>query len=234
MGKITHTTPKALVSVRGCPAIEHVLVGLREYGFHDVIVVIGHLGDQIRTRLGTGERLGARITYVNQEHAEGTARALALARSAVGRSDLLLTFSDILTDPVNYGGMRNAFYAGACDALGAIRRVDDPCRGAAVYLDQANSITRIVEKPPLGTSTTPWNHSGMYCFAPVVFDYVERVGPSARGEYEVTDAVSLMITDGRPVKAHELSGYWIDLASPAEIPVAERMLEQKDLKDERS
>ena len=86
------------------------------------------------------------------------------------------------------------------------------------------NILNFIEKPPIGTSTTPWNHSGMYCFRPMIFDYLERVQPSARGEYESPDAVREMISDKRNLKAFELSGYWRDLAAPDDVREAERLL----------
>src|SRR5207237_8956051 len=134
------------------------------------------------------------------------------SRERIGGEDLLLTFTDILTTPANYARMRAVFDSERCDVTAAIRNVGDPCKGAAIYLEAENDIVRIVEKPPRGTSTTPWGHAGLYCFRSEIFSYLERIGPSARGEYEVTDAVALMIAEGKRVKAVELQGMWKDLA----------------------
>jgi UDP-N-acetylglucosamine diphosphorylase / glucose-1-phosphate thymidylyltransferase / UDP-N-acetylgalactosamine diphosphorylase / glucosamine-1-phosphate N-acetyltransferase / galactosamine-1-phosphate N-acetyltransferase len=224
MGDLTRTTPKPMLPVAGVPMIERVIQSLIDTGLREFVIVSGHLGQIVRAYLGTGDKLGCHIDHVVQEKLDGTASALKLTRDAVGDSSLLLTFADILMEPSNYTGIRTVFEEHRCDVAAAVRRVDDPHLGAAVYIDSDWNVVNIIEKPPKGTSTTPWNHSGMYCFQPAIYDYLEKIEPSGRGEYEIPDAVRGMIGDGLCVKAYQLDGYWKDLASPADIREAEALL----------
>jgi dTDP-glucose pyrophosphorylase len=221
MGEITRTTPKPLIPVAGIPALTRVITAAASQGFREFVVVTGYLGNLVRERLGDGHQFGVTINYVHQEHQTGTGSALLLTREAVGDSDLLLCFADILTSPENYGAMRNRFDQEQCDITAALRRVDDPWRAAAVYVDGQMNIERIIEKPPIGSSTTPWAHAGMYCFRSEIYGYVENIQPSPRGEYEVVDAVAQMIAEGKRVRGMELTGYWKDLATPEDVREAE-------------
>jgi UDP-N-acetylglucosamine diphosphorylase / glucose-1-phosphate thymidylyltransferase / UDP-N-acetylgalactosamine diphosphorylase / glucosamine-1-phosphate N-acetyltransferase / galactosamine-1-phosphate N-acetyltransferase len=224
MGELTRTIPKPLVPVAGVPSLERIILGLKSAGFSEFVIVTGYLGSQVREYFASGDKLGVKIVYVHQEVQEGTARALLLCREACDSNDLLLTFADIITSAENYKRIRESFYRYNCDVIGGIRRVDDPHKGAAVYLDKGWNILRMIEKPPRGTSTTPWNHAGMYCFNSEIFKYLKEIQPSPRGEYEIADAVTQMIADGKTVKAIELTSYWNDLATPEDVQAAEGFL----------
>lgn len=225
MGDITRTTPKPLVPVAGIPAIERIVRALHSQAFKELLIVTGHLGDQIRAHLGDGSALGVSINYFHQETQEGTAHAVRLTRDAIGKSDFLLCFGDILTSAENYGHMRDIFYAENCEATAGCRRVEDPYRGAAVYVDEQMRVTKIIEKPPKGTSTTNWNHAGMYCFHASVFDRIEKIQRSIRNEYEIVEAVAGMVKDGKLVRLVELQGLWKDLATPEDVREAEELLQ---------
>lgn len=80
MQPVTTTLPKVLIPVLGRPFAELQLEWLRREGVRDVLYSIGHLGDQVRTTLGDGSRLGLRITYVDEgTDLRGSAGALRLA-----------------------------------------------------------------------------------------------------------------------------------------------------------
>jgi dTDP-glucose pyrophosphorylase len=152
----------------------------------------------------------------------GTAKAALLAREWVGDDPFLLTFGDILAESDHYIGMKDAF-AGTEGVLAA-RYVEDPFQGAAIYVDDKRLVTRIIEKPVKGTSTTHWNSAGIYVFAPVVFEELERVPLSERGEYELTSAITQMLDAGRTLKMFALDGDWLDVGRPEDIETAQRII----------
>ncbi len=161
-------------------------------------------------------------TYRRQTHPDGTARALLLARDALQDEPFLLSWGDIVVTPSTYADLMAAFAAHACDALLTVNPVDDPWRGAAVYVDDTRRVTRLVEKPPRGTSQTGWNNAGLFIFTPLVLAYAERLPPSSRGEYELPQALSAMIDDGCLVRALPVGGFWSDLGTPEDLAAAER------------
>jgi len=224
MGKITETLPKPLVPVLGRPALQWVVDGLVEAGVREFVIVTGYLSGQVRAAMGSYRPDEINIQFVEQDQQAGTAHAMRLTREAVAGAPVVLAFADIMTSPRNFAAMIDRFKKNECALVGGVRDVGDPWRAAAVYVDGEFNIQRIVEKPAPGTSSTPWAHAGVYCFINSIYDYIEKVQPSARGEYEITDAVSMMIADGLCCQAQELTGYWKDLATPEDVVEAEKMM----------
>jgi len=224
MGALTASTPKPLLGLCGRPIIEHILDGFRRAGVEDVVIVTGYLGEQIEAALGDGSRLGLRLQYRRQTATDGTARALLLARDLIADHPFLLSWGDVVIDIEPYAAIVRAFETRPCDLLLSVNPVDDPWRGAAVYVDETYRVTRLIEKPPRGTSTTPWNNAGIFVHTPLTFKYAERLAPSERGEYELPQAIGAMIEDGRRVYAFRLPGFWSDLGTPEDLAAAQSKL----------
>lgn len=222
MGKLTASTPKPLLRLGGRPIIEHILAGLHTAGVRDVVIVTGYRGEQIETHLGDGSRLGVHVVYRRQSAPEGTARALLLARPVVGDQAFVLSWGDIVVEPSAYAGLLDAFNRTPCDILLAVNPVDDPWRGAAVYVDDDWRVRNVVEKPPCGTSQTRWNNAGLFVFTARIFSYAAQLRPSPRGEYELPQAFGAMVADGLAVRAYPVRGYWSDLGTPEDLVAAER------------
>jgi NDP-sugar pyrophosphorylase family protein len=228
MGALTADRPKPLLRLNGQPIIEHILRGLRAAGIREAVIVTGYRGAQIEAHLEDGRRLDMRLTYRRQHVADGTARALLLARAAVADAPFLLSWGDVLVRPQTYVALLDDFTRHACDALLTVNQVADPWRGAAVYVDAGGTVTRLVEKPPRGSSTTPWNNAGIFVFTPLILAYAARVPASPRGEYELPQALAAMIGDGRAVRAMPVGGFWSDVGTPEDLAAAERALSMED------
>jgi NDP-sugar pyrophosphorylase family protein len=227
MGTLTADTPKPLLTVRGRALIEHVLTGLAAAGIERAVVVTGYRGEQIEAALGDGAALGLSLTYVRQERAEGTARALLLTRhlvapQLVGGAAFALSWGDVLVPRVFYRDLLAASAASGADVQLAVNEIDDPWQGAAVYVDADWRVTQLVEKPARGTATTRWNNAGIFVFRPSIFDYASALAPSARGEYELPQAIARMIEDGRDIRALPVRGFWSDVGTPADLARAEQ------------
>jgi NDP-sugar pyrophosphorylase family protein len=225
MGPLTANVPKPLLALRGRPIIEHILTGLHAAGIREVVVVTGYLAEQIERHLGSGEALRMRLSYRRQTRPEGTARALLLARDAIRAEPFLLSWGDIVVEPGQYAALLDDYRRVRCDALLSVNATEDPWQGAAVYVDEHWRVTSLVEKPPRGSSRTPWNNAGIFVLAPLVLEYAERLSPSPRGEYELPQAIAAMIADGRDVRACPVRGFWSDLGRPEDLAVAESALE---------
>lgn len=221
MGALTEHTPKPLLPLQGRPIIEHIIVGLRAAGVDEAIVITGYRGEQIEAHLGDGSGFGVRCAYRRQERPEGTAKALLLAADSVAHRPFVLSWGDIVISSPNYAALTAEFARHPCDALLMVNEIDDPWRGAAVYVDADWRVTRLVEKPPRGTSQTRWNNAGIFVFAPLIFTYAECLQPSPRGEYELPQAIAAMIRDGRTVRACAVHGFWSDVGTPDDLAVAE-------------
>ena len=222
MGALTATIPKPLLPLHGRPIIEHIITGLCRAGVRDLVIVTGYLGEHIEAHLGDGARLGVRIAYRRQARPDGTARALLLARDAVGEQPFVVSWGDVIVDPDNYAALLAEFRRVPCDVLLTLNATDDPWRGAAVYVDDAWRVTQLVEKPPRGSSRTPWNNAGVFVATAALWSYAERLELSARGEYELPQAIAAMVAGGCVVRALPLRGAWSDLGTPEDLVAAER------------
>jgi len=214
MGGITETTPKPMLTVEGRPMLEHILDRLAEAGIREFFIVVGYHRELIEDYFRTW-RLP--IHFQVQDPVNGTGSAALLAKEFVGMNSFLLTYGDILCDAEEYLRCRQVLDSSPDTAVAlAVKAVDDPWQGAAVY--EANGrIERIVEKPPKGTSGTPWNSAGFYAFRPVVFEYLARVKPSPRNEYELTSAIDMMIADGLDLRIAPIAGAWRDVGRPEDL-----------------
>jgi NDP-sugar pyrophosphorylase family protein len=217
MGEATAELPKPMLEVRGRPMLEHVLDNLAASGVERFFLVVGYRRESIESYFRAW-RLP--IEFRLQEKPDGTGSAALLAREFGSADPFLLTFGDILCDPAAY--LRcGAELLGhpAAQAVMGVRWVDDPWRGAAVY-EEGGRMTRVIEKPAPGTSTTHWNSAGLFAFRPRVFDYLARLEPSVRGEYELTSAYEMMLADGIEVRIAPVDGAWRDVGTPEDLSAA--------------
>lgn len=218
LGAITAHYPKALLEVGGRPIIVRIIDGLARAGITDLAIVNGHEAALLEAEVGSGAQSGIQVSYLRQERLEGTARALALARSFAGEDSFFFGWGDILVEPGNYDRVLKA--ARFADAVLAVNEVDDPTAGAAVYVDGEMRVTRIVEKPAPGTSSTRWNNAGFGVLGPAIWPEIDRLTPSARGEYELPQAIAALVDSGAAVRAVPVEGPWFDIGAPDDLAAA--------------
>ena len=97
LGALTATTPKALVPVAGRPVLAWVLRGLALAGASEIIVVVGHLGEQIEACVA--DLSPVPVAVVHQREARGTADALLAAAERVGPAPFMYGWGDTIADP---------------------------------------------------------------------------------------------------------------------------------------
>lgn len=113
---ITETIPKALVDVAGRPFVMRQLDLLKSQGVHRVVLCVGYLGEQIRSQVGDGSRLGMEITYsFDGSRLLGTGGALRRALSLLGGQFFVFYGDSYL--PVDFGAVERAFVASGKPAL---------------------------------------------------------------------------------------------------------------------
>lgn len=210
MQTLTESVPKPMLEVAGRPLLARVVENLREAGLEELLIVTGYRAEQVESYFARESG----IEFRRQEVRDGTASAAMLAWDWATADDFLLTFGDILTEPEVYVAMARKL--AGYEAVLAVKHVDDPWPGAAVYAE-GDRVTRIIEKPPRGTSSTHWNSAGIYCFRASVWTELARVPLSPRGEYELTDAVRLLVEGGAPVTFYAVPGWWRDIGRPEDL-----------------
>ncbi len=216
---MTQEMPKPMLLIHGRPMLEVILERLASSGISRFLIVIGYHGETIRRHFVKTNPMSPQVDFVWQNPVNGTGSGALLARDFVSENPFLLTYGDILCDGAEYRRVSSILVRepGIVAAL-AVKAVDDPWQGAAVY-EQQGRITRIIEKPPRGSSTTQWNNAGLYAFRRPVFEYLERLQLSVRGEYELTDALQAMLTDGLDLRISPIEGPWRDVGRPEDLRI---------------
>ena len=231
LGELTKNIPKPMIEVAGKPVCEHVMRRIQRAGIDDFVLVTKYLSEKVRDYFGDGSRFGMHVEYVEQGEKYGTGYAFACARELAGDGPALMTFADVVMSAGNYDGALMVYTNHRGGGVVTLNEVPDPCRGADVQLDEENKIARLVEKPPPGTKPTYLNSSGLFVFDPIIFNYLDRLEPSPRGEYELPDAINAMAADGIAIYPYHLQGFWKDVGTVEDLKVATELIEDEELSD---
>jgi dTDP-glucose pyrophosphorylase len=212
MRDLTRELPKPMLEVRGKPVLQHIVERLRDTGLTNLLIVVGWRADVVQNFFGDGAQLGVRIRYETQTVQDGTGRVVALAREFAEDDPFLLSYGDILVAAENYRRICDALQG--TEAVLTVKRSDDVSQGGAVFVNDKFELTDLREKPKPGELTSPWYNAGVYAFRPGIFEYIAKLQPSPRGEYELTDAIRNLALDGKKVQAIEIAGDWVDVRDP--------------------
>ena len=212
MRELTNALPKPMLSVQGKPVLQHIIEGLRESGLTHLQIIIGWHGEAVQEFFGDGSNLYTHVEYATQVVQDGTGKVIELARPFVGNEPFVLSYGDILIAPQNYPRICAAL--NGAEAVVSVKRNEDVTQGGAVFVNDNFELIDLREKPKPGEQTSPWYNAGIYAFRSSIFDYVAKLERSARGEFELTDAIRNLALSGNKVRAFELEGNWADVRDP--------------------
>lgn len=204
---LTKVTNKHLLPVYNRPMIHYPLEALSLAGITEVLVVTGgeSAGDFMRL-LGNGAEFGlSGLYFAYQEGEGGIADALRLAEDfSAGKRICVILGDNIVEKTIRpYVEQYRRQDEGA---LVLFNKVSDPQRfGVPVFDD--GELTRIEEKPKEPKS--PYAVTGIYFYDRQVFDFISKLKPSERGEFEITDVNNAYLEKGQLHWA-ELEGWWTD------------------------
>ena len=189
--------PKPILPIANKPLMQYQIELMASIGIKEVIVVIGHLGYEIVRRIGQGEEYGVHVHYVEQKTTLGIAHAVGTLETLVD-GPFMLFLGDIYFVTNSLGDMVEIMARERLQAVLATRveeDVDKIKRNFAVILGGDGLVKRVIEKPQY-----PQNNlkgCGIYLFSPQIFDAIRRTPRTAmRDEYEITDAIQILIDDG--------------------------------------
>ena len=212
MRELTNDVPKPMIEVRGKPVLQHIVQGLRDAGVRKFLIIVGYHAEAVRNFFEDGRRHNIAIEYATQAVRDGTGRVVNLARNFTGESPFVLSYGDILISPVNY--KRIVDLPDHMEAVITVTRAEDVSKGGAVFVNEQMELVDLREKPKPGEPTSPWYNAGLYAFRPSIFEFIAKLEPSPRGEYELTDAIRALAQSGKKVQALELTGEWADVRDP--------------------
>ncbi|AWR96238.1 glucose-1-phosphate thymidylyltransferase [Acidianus sulfidivorans JP7] len=218
---LTYTGNKHTIPIANKPMILYALENLINAGIREINVILGPLKEGIVNIIGDGSAYNVKVNYIEQPDPLGLAHAVMLAENKIGNDSFVMHLGDNLLK----GGIKEfvkTFEETNADAVIGVTKVKDPRQYGVVVLDDKGKVAKLIEKP----KEPPSNLAlvGVYVFSPKIFRYVKMLKPSWRGEYEITDAIQLMVNDGLRVEAIEVKGWWKDTGKPDDLLDANRLI----------
>jgi glucose-1-phosphate thymidylyltransferase len=212
---LTKVTNKHLLPIYDKPMIFYPIETLKNLGIKDILVVSGthHAGD-IFALLGSGKNYGVNFTFRVQDEAGGIPQAIGLSREFVGHEKFASINGDniILEDLKQFA---EEFESGNEEArIFLYEGTTEEAKVAGVAVLEGDKVKEIVEKaenPPSNLISI-----GLLMFNPSVFDIIDNLKPSARGELEIADVQNEYIRRGS-LKASRISGTWLDAGTVDEL-----------------
>lgn len=208
--------PKALVPVNGKPLIEYNLDMMLAAGIERIVIVTGHRGEEV-VRYLAGTRYAPHLGYVHQQEQLGTGHAVKIAREVLEGKPFVLCYCDNFTG-YDLGKLIGAHARGREAVTLALFHAADPTRHGIMEISDGR-VVNLVERPEHPKSDLAF--AGMGCFESDIYDAVNRVKVSSKGEYYLTDAVMDLIRQGKAVGYAELDSYRVNINTPEDVVAAE-------------
>ena len=220
---LTEDKPKGMVEVDGQPILTHCFDQLVELGVDELIVVVGYLKERIIDHYGD-EYEGVPITYTHQREQKGLAHALLSVEEHID-DDFMLMLGDNIFQ-ANLEDVVRRQREDRADAAFLVEEVpwEEASRYGVCDTNKYGEITDVIEKPDDPPSNLVM--TGFYTFTSEIFHACHLVQPSNRGEYEISEAIDLLIRSGRTIDALELEGWRMDIGYPEDRDEAEERLQE--------
>lgn len=234
---LTLAMPKETLPIVDKPAIHHITHSLKLAGIEDVIIVSGYKkhalmdyfsSPESETEEGIKELNGLNFLFTTQRNAIGIADAIGRAKSLVGNEPFVVVFGDtIITPPTYLKEMIDAHINVRIQdkdlaATIGVMKVENVERWGIVDISGSDKIGKcfkilnMIEKPSKKEAPSNWAISGCYVFEPVIFDAIRETlkrPPGAKGEYQITDAMKVLIERGFSIYAMPLDIGHYDLGT---------------------
>ncbi|MFX0183269.1 MAG: sugar phosphate nucleotidyltransferase [Candidatus Hodarchaeota archaeon] len=210
----THTKPKALISLGNKPIIAHILDNVVEANIRDVIFIVGYGKDLLINYVESKYDNICNIKFIEQKERKGLGHAIYSAASFLDGKPVLIALGDSLYE--NSFSQMLKEYAQFPNWVGAItvKSVSNPqAYGIVTTHDNSNTVKNLEEKPQTPQSSLAI--TGVYIIRDslklkdALTDLVISGEVGAGGEFQLTDALQIMIDKGMDLGAID-SGRWFD------------------------
>lgn len=229
MRPLTKNKSKHLILVRNRPFIFYLLDNVFKAGYREIILVIGYKAEKFKKTIKKYKiPKRAKIQFINQfevlgKRKYGTACPLMCVKDIIKNENFLMMAGDnfyLAKDLKKFKVDDNYNYiAGFCHKLAE--------KYGFLLVDNKGFLKKIIEKPS-SSQISKINlrtqekyienliNISLYRFTPEVFKKLPKIKKSRRGEYEITDVISLLAKE-KKVKVKKLKDFWMDFGNPADI-----------------
>ncbi|MGA2911180.1 MAG: sugar phosphate nucleotidyltransferase [Candidatus Levyibacteriota bacterium] len=201
---LTKITSKQLLPIYNKPMIYYPIQTLVKAGISDILIIVApEYSGQFLNLLGSGNELGANLSYEVQEEPRGLPDAFIVGENFIEKDNVAMILGDNIFDH-NFAESVTSFKSGARIFA---KQVPDPERSGVVEFDQDHKVISIVEKPEHPKSN--YAVVGFYIYDNRVIEYAKSLRPSARNELEIVDLHNKYLKNGE-LKVDIIEGMWED------------------------
>ena len=217
---ITHTQNKHLIPIANKPILNYALEYVKEVGIREVGIITNKDETEVKEIFGDGSAMGLQITYIPQEAPNGLADCIRIAQPFLKNE----SFVFYLGDNIIVGGIKRfieEFENSNSNCHLVLSKVSDPERFGVPEIS-GDKIVTIEEKP--SNPKSEYAVTGIYIYDKNIFEAVNNILPSARGELEISDANQYLLDKKLKVTFSEITGWWKDTGKPADLLEANRLV----------
>ncbi len=227
---LTFSIPKEMIQIGGKPLIYHSVELFRKGGVDNIVVIVGNKKGAIIDYLRDGKWMGVDISYRFQQELNGVAKGVYVSRPLID-STFAVTFGDEIIEPKEnlIKEMVKLHKERGSRCTIGLASVKDPERYGIVKIDRDGRVLDLMEKPQkredqerLRTGNSYLGIIGVYIFEPEIFKFIEKTKPGAKGEYQITDSIRLMLKSGLPCFAVVHRGLYRDVGTLEALVETER------------
>lgn len=217
---LTHTQNKHLIPIANKPILNYAIETVANAGIKEIGIVVNEAGHEVKNAIGNGDLWDVSISYIPQEAPLGLAHVIKISEDFIGKEPFIFYLGDNMV----VGGVKRfkeAFENDNVDCYLTLSKVKDPERFGVPEI-KGNRIVRVEEKPKI-----PRSHfavAGIYIYNHHIFEAVNNIKPSDRGELEISDAHQYLLDHGYKVGFSEITGWWKDTGKPNDILEANRLV----------
>ncbi|MFW9962313.1 MAG: bifunctional sugar-1-phosphate nucleotidylyltransferase/acetyltransferase [Candidatus Sifarchaeia archaeon] len=222
--------PKHVLPIAGKPLVFHTLEALEKAGIRETLVVYGYQASKLREAVET-RSWKMKISFVDQKERKGTAHAAGYAKKFVGKSNAILMYGDVMVGPNTFEGLIERHKKRKFDLTLSVKPIENPSAYGIVKV-QRGKAKALIEKPEPDQMVSNLVNAGIYAISYPIWEAIEKTELSPRGEYEITDSISMLIERGN-VGAYSLPSWWLDIGKPWDLLEANKLcLEQLETRIE--
>ena len=202
---VIQNIPKPMAPVGGRPFLEYQIRWLIKYGFTDIVLCIGYLGDYIKNYFGDGSRLGVKIEYSYEKELLGTAGAIKNAENLIPKGEPFLVLNGDSYAKIDFNKLIEFHNNKKSKFTIGVTKAKDMARYGGVEINNEGKVIYFAEKAGKGK----YINGGVYLFEPELLGYIPK---NKRVSLE-TEIFQVLVKKGL-LNAHVWDGYFIDMGVP--------------------
>lgn len=217
---LTHTQNKHLIPIANKPILHYAIETVIDAGISEIGIVTNADSTEVQDAIGNGSYWGINISYIPQEAPLGLAHVVKISENFIGKDPFIFYLGDNMV----VGGVKrfvDEFEHDHVNCFLTLSKVKDPERFGVPEIKK-NRIVSIEEKPKLPKSQ--YAVAGIYIYDHHIFEAVNNIKPSQRGELEISDAHQYLIDHGYQIGFSEITGWWKDTGKPIDLLEANRLI----------